>query len=752
MKRKISNMKILVNLFNKYKVFLKYIVSAFISFALDLILFSLFSLLLKKGIGDKSVFIATIMARVISSLVNYFINRNKVFKNNENKMDVKTLIRYYLLVIIQMLVSATVVTSIYKSVHIYETLIKIPVEIVLFMVNYFVQKKFIFNDNNKTNFSKHKKLFAFIFALITTFSLLFQINSLKFKFSYNNTIMITYIVLSALLFIYYNKYLFKFSKKITYCIISVIFSLLMVFGYSYDVVHNSSLVLGNSYLIIFSIVKFIGYYVLFNTSIHLFDDFVKSKKVKDGKLPKLFDMFLKHPFVFSFIFIFICYLPYIIAYYPVIINYDAANQVKEVMGIHTRYMDSVVLINPSVTLTNFNPIIHTFLIGGLFKVGYLLGNVNFGMFLYSIIQLLIVISVFSYSIYYLNKINVNKKIIVVVLLIYSLVPLFPLYAMTAVKDVIFSALILLYVIRVYDYIKNDWNIKDYILFGLLILFIILFRNNGIYTIILTLPFVCLFKKKGRFVLALVLVLNISLYGLYNKVLLPHYEISNTSVREVLSVPFQQTARLVKYHDEEINKNDKVIIDKVLEYDTLGERYKTNLSDPVKNKYNKYATTSDLNNYFKVWFKYLFKYPGVYVDATINNIYGYFYPNTSGWYVYTNLNTKLIEAGFDYHFIDVTGFLRTILKSYASVFPYIPIVGSIANIGIVVWIHILLLGFLIVNKMKKYIILLLPSFTFILVCMAGPANTYFRYVLPCVFALPVIICILYNEFLNKKEMN
>ena len=745
-------MKMLVNLFNKYKVFLKYIVSAFISFALDLILFSLFSFLLKKGIGDKSIFIATIMARVISSLVNYFINRNKVFKNNENKMDVKTLTKYYLLVIIQMLVSATVVTSIYKSVHIYETLIKIPVEIVLFMVNYFVQKKFIFNDNNKTNFSKHKKLFAFIFALITTFSLLFQIKSLKFKFSYNNIMMITYIVLSALLFLYYNKYLFKFTKKVTYCIISVIFSLLMVFGYSYDVVHNSSLVLGNSYLIIFSIVKFIGYYVLFNTSIHLFDDFVKSKKVKDGKLPKLFDMFLKHPFIFSFIFILICYLPYIIAYYPVIINYDAANQVKEVMGIHTRYMDSVVLINPSVTLTNFNPIIHTFLIGGLFKVGYLLGNVNFGMFLYSIIQLLIVISVFSYSIYYLNKINVNKKIIVVVLLIYSLVPLFPLYAMTAVKDVIFSALILLYVIRVYDYIKNGWNIKDYILFGLLILLIILFRNNGIYTIILTLPFVCLFKKKGRFVLALVLVLNISLYGLYNKILLPHYEISNTSVREALSVPFQQTARLVKYYDEEIDKNDKVIIDKVLEYDTLGERYKPNLSDPVKNKYNKYATSSDLNDYFKVWFKYLFKYPGVYVDATISNIYGYFYPNTSGWYVYTNLNTKLIEAGFDYHFIGAMGFLRTILKGYANIFPYIPIVGSIANIGIVVWIHILLLGFLIVNKMKKYIILLLPSFTFILVCMAGPANTYFRYVLPCVFALPVIICILYNEFLNKKEMN
>ncbi len=594
---------------------------------------------------------------------------------------------------------------------------------------------------------KYRNIICLILGIITTFSLLFQVTAKGLKFYRSNTMMITYVVLAILLFIFYKKYFATFKRRMTYNVIAIIFSLLMVFGYSYDVVHNASLVLGDISLILFSILKGIGYYVLFNTSIHLLDDTIKHKKINNIKLPKIFSLFDKHPFLFSFIVILIFYLPYIIAFYPVIINYDAANQIKEVMGIHTRYMDSVVLLNPNVYITNFNPIIHTFLIGGLFKVGYLLGNVNFGMFLYSMIQVTIVISVFAYSIYYLNKIKVNKIFIFIVLGIYSLVPLFPFYAMTAVKDVIFSSLVFLYIIKLYDIIKYKQTIRDYILFALLILLIILFRNNGIYTIILSLPFLLIFKKEIRIPIVIILIFNISMYVGYNKVLLPSFEIANTSIREVLSVPFQQTARYAKYYGDEISLEDKEIIDKVLGYEDLAERYDPDLSDPVKNKFNKYTTDEELKDYFTVWLKYFFKRPVVYIDATINNIYGYFYPNTSAWYIYTDLNEKLPEAGFDYHYNGLSG-LRLILTGYGEVFPYIPVIGTIANIGMVVWIHILLIGILIVNKMKKYIVLLLPSLSLILVCVVGPANTYFRYILPCVFALPAIISILYNELKNS----
>ena len=595
---------------------------------------------------------------------------------------------------------------------------------------------------------KYNSIICLILGIITSYSLLFEITSKGLKFGRSNTMMLTYLILAIFLFVFYNKYFNKFKGKMTYRVISLIFSLLMVFGYSYDVAGNSSLVFGSVSIIIFSILKMIGYFVLFNTAIHLLNDIVVKKKIKDEKLPKILSLFDKHPFLFSFIVIVICYLPYIIAYYPVIINYDAANQIKEVMGIHTRYMDSVVLLNPNVYITNFNPIIHTLLIGGLFKVGYLIGNVNFGMFLYSIVQLIIVISVFAYSIYYLNKIKVNKKLILIILGIYALVPLFPFYAMTAVKDVIFSSL--LYCIKLYDIMKYKQTTKQYILFSLLVLLIILFRNNGIYTIVLSLPFAMILKKEIRKPILIIFIFNIAIYIGYNKVLLPSLEIANTSIREMLSVPFQQTARYAKYYGDEISDEDKKIIDKVLGYDDLGERYEPDLSDKVKNKYNKYTTDEELKEYFQVWFKYLLKRPGVYIDATINNVYGYFYPNTSAWYIYTDLNHKLPEAGFDYHFNGLNG-LRSILSAYGEAFPYIPILGTIANIGMVVWIHILLLGMLIVNKMKKYIVLLLPAFSLILVCIVGPANTYFRYILPCVFALPSLILILYNELKTRKEL-
>ena len=70
-------------------------------------------------------------------------------------------------------------------------------------------------------------------------------------------------------------------------------------------------------------------------------------------------------------------MPYIIVYYPVILNPDGGYQIQEVMGIPTWYLDSVVLPENYTNITNFNPVIHTLLLGGLFKFGLIIGNDNF---------------------------------------------------------------------------------------------------------------------------------------------------------------------------------------------------------------------------------------------------------------------------------------------------------------------------------------------------------------------------------------
>ncbi len=135
----------LLELIKEKQVFIKYVFVAGSSFFIDLLLFNIFSNVFKNIWLDTSILISTILARIISSFYNYVLNRNAVFAKKDGKMmDKHTISKYYVLVLVQMLVSAGTVTSLFNLTHINETLIKIPVDIIIFIVNYIVQKQHIF--------------------------------------------------------------------------------------------------------------------------------------------------------------------------------------------------------------------------------------------------------------------------------------------------------------------------------------------------------------------------------------------------------------------------------------------------------------------------------------------------------------------------------------------------------------------------------------------------------------------------------
>ena len=135
-------------LLKKYETFIKYLFVAGISFAIDITIFTIFNYILNF---DKKIIIATIIARVISSFINYLLNNGVVFKSDEKKL--KTIVKYYILVVIQMFISAFLVDKLYDLININATFIKISVELFLFICNYLIQKIFIFkrgkNDNNE---------------------------------------------------------------------------------------------------------------------------------------------------------------------------------------------------------------------------------------------------------------------------------------------------------------------------------------------------------------------------------------------------------------------------------------------------------------------------------------------------------------------------------------------------------------------------------------------------------------------------
>ena len=132
------------SLIKKYGMFIKYLFVSGLSFIIDIAFFNIFNFIFKGY--DKRIIISTILARIISSFINFLLNKDKVFKSNEKTSN--TIYKYYMLVIVQMLVSAFLVNKLYKIIKINENFIKIPVEFMLFICNYLIQKIFIFKRGN----------------------------------------------------------------------------------------------------------------------------------------------------------------------------------------------------------------------------------------------------------------------------------------------------------------------------------------------------------------------------------------------------------------------------------------------------------------------------------------------------------------------------------------------------------------------------------------------------------------------------
>ena len=602
-------------------------------------------------------------------------------------------------------------------------------------------------------------LLAFIssIAIWSSYSILDDLRNFKFYTLYNSNMLLLGLLLVIFIYLFIKNKDIKISKPKV--VVSVILSLFMIIGEVCNT-YGDITVAFNFYLnLIYSIIKYIGYFNLFKL-MFIYLDIVITKLDSNPLKPKkrIFKWYInkitKYPFRTSFVTLLILFGIYMIAFYPLVLSPDPRDQLYMFLGVPTEHNEWVIMRNPNVLITNHHPILQTYFMGGCLTIGRHFGNDNFGLFIYTIIQSLIYASILAYSIKFMNKHNVSNKYYFIVLLMYLLVPMYAFFTVSAVKDTLYTGFMMLFILFVFDIVENYLNKKISIKYLIYIFFVMLlmclFRNNGIYICLLTLPVLFFMSKINRIKILTLIILLFGSMQITNKVVIPALGVSDGSIREALSIPFQQTARLVKYNSGIIDDEDKDIIDKVLVYDTLDERYDPNLSDPVKNKFNPHATKEDLMNYFKVWFKYLLKDPMCYINATLDNTFGYIYPNVHRWYLYYDYWDDLVNPDIiDYHFEGVP-VLRMILRNYGETFPFIPLVGLLSNIGASCYMVIILTAYLFNKKNKKYIVVLLPMYLSILICIAGPANTYFRYVMPYMFVLPSVTCLLLSKI--KEDNN
>lgn len=135
-------------------VLAKFLGASFLCFLIDTVLFYFLNTGLQRAgmegeSGQLRIALATIGARVVSTVTNYCLNRKVVFKNTGSAG--RTLVRYYILAICQMTVSFTAVHLIAEGLFsmkagILESIVKFCVDMCLCIVSFIIQKHWVFKE------------------------------------------------------------------------------------------------------------------------------------------------------------------------------------------------------------------------------------------------------------------------------------------------------------------------------------------------------------------------------------------------------------------------------------------------------------------------------------------------------------------------------------------------------------------------------------------------------------------------------
>ena len=131
------------------KYFFKFMLSSLTSWVVDIVVYYVAMLICSKYFEHTtSHIIATAASRIISSIVNFLINRKVVFKAADNVRS--TAVRYYVLAFFQMCISFLLVDlfagKILKVTGILDTIVKCVVDACLFVFSYGIQRKWVFKN------------------------------------------------------------------------------------------------------------------------------------------------------------------------------------------------------------------------------------------------------------------------------------------------------------------------------------------------------------------------------------------------------------------------------------------------------------------------------------------------------------------------------------------------------------------------------------------------------------------------------
>jgi len=538
-----------------------------------------------------------------------------------------------------------------------------------------------------------------------------------------------FIIAVSYLYIKYN--LFKIKKA--ELIFSLLLSIFYYIGISFSRYDSFALFTASPLYALYSIIILFGFFCFFYGCVCFITEKILLLKIKINNKKIKYDNFL-----FIFIFLIIAWLPYLFIYFPGTLINDTVRQLAQFMSI-TPYI-------------NHHPIISTFFMGALYRLGLVFDSAVLGLALITLAHNIMMAAVFSLALFYLRKWGVMGNVRIVVLLFFAFFPVYGIWAQTLLKDTHAAAVMLLFALFYIDIIREPSR-RGWVLCALAAMLASLLRNEVVYVVvpsILMLVFITSGKKTRITVVGTAVAVFITVRVIISGAM-ALTDAAPGSVGEVLSIPFQQTARFVR--DHEITEAERAVLSATFNhYEQLGEIYLPRISDPVKSRLMEGA---DLNAYFRVWAGMGLRAPLTYLEAAIAVSFSYVVPFGPDWQIVwpeASYNAIPVLGRDDINQIFSNRTMRMLPARGIEFIERLPIVGLFFHTGNYTWMMAFFIMLLAKRGERRSFLYFIPAMMIILACMASPVHGYWRYYLPILFMFPVLASLTFTHVVKGKEFN
>ena len=448
-------------------------------------------------------------------------------------------------------------------------------------------------------------------------------------------------------------------------------------------------------------------------------------------------------------------IPYLVAFYPCLFDYDAAVSLSS-------FGDGRILYNH-----------HPFLVACLqkmfFELGKCLGDPSIGLALMSSLFILLVSALFVYVIRFCGRIGAGLCLQKWLVLLFAFLPFFSLLNIYDTKDGIFAYSSLFFIVTLADILwhnkKGEMPQKRILLMhGVALILICFSRHQGIYFVLVQYLLLVMFFRPMVRRMTYVYLPGIFAYFIIVRVLYPSIGVVQAGKQEMIGVMLQQSALCMITHPDKITDEEKRAFTALVSFnpDTLNCLYDYSVTDPVKGRYrykpvkewsiiNKYSSIEEkeaLYSYLKSWLTTFIRLPGTCILASINLMNGFFY-NTQGVLYVENWKTcPYLLPEYDFN---CRASFRTITNNITEKLSKAPLLEFVFSMTYYTWLYLFFFVVFIYRRDMMGLIIFATMFLTLCLFFISPTSTY-RYSLPLVVNAALIMLYSTHAYGKKRQKN